>query len=81
MSDDGQQRKWEVVEDRYHRCLRYVLYPSGLIIGHVQGKNADPHASWTASTDGQDGGKRIGTYVTEGLAKKAVEAANDEDVR
>ncbi len=71
-------RKWEVIEDSYWKKSRYIQYPSGLIIGHVRGSNCDSSQPWTASTDGRDGrggGERVGDYVTERLAKKAVEVA------
>ena len=67
--------KWELVENGYCKCSRYVSYPTGLIIGHVEGKPFESSASWYASIDGTAGRKNIGTFTTEGLAKRAVEAA------
>lgn len=63
--------KWEIVEDDYHKRLRLVEYPSGRIVGTVSGCIYNPRDSWFASREG----KALGDYVTEGLAKKAVELA------
>lgn len=68
------ERKWELVEDGYHRRQRFVEFPSGLIIGGVGGSRHS-NDGWYAFTDGAKGVERIGSFVTEDLAKKAVEAA------
>jgi len=67
--------KWELYEDGYHRRQRLVRFPDGLIVGGVSGSNYETQG-WYACTDGAEGVKRIGYFVTEELAKKAVEAAN-----
>ena len=67
-------RKWELVEDGYDRRQRLVEFPSGLIIGGVSG-STHRDGGWYAFTDGKDGCKRIGSFVTEDLAKRAVEEA------
>jgi len=69
------ERRWELVEDGYYKRSRYVQYPTGLIIGHVQGINCDSSKPWRACLDGTKGINPIGDYTTEGLAKRAVEAA------
>lgn len=66
--------KWELAEDGYHRRQRLVNYPAGLVVGHTSGSNHN-NDGWYAATDGPDGLKRLGEFVTEDLAKKAVENA------
>jgi hypothetical protein len=78
MAGIGSERRWELVEDAYHKKSRYVLYPNGMIIGHVDGTPYETSAPWYAAIDGQNGRKPIGTFTTEGLAKRAVEAASVE---
>jgi hypothetical protein len=55
---------------------RYVEHPSGKIVGEVvcDGSTYDPGAEWGAFLRGAKV-PHIGDYVTESLAKKAVEAA------
>lgn len=62
--------KWELVEDGYHRRSRYVEFPSGRIVGGVSGSTFE-NDGW----DAQASGCNIGSYITEDLAKRAVEAA------
>ena len=66
--------RWELVEDGYHREQRFVENGTGLILGCVRGSVHD-NSGWGAFTDGAQGPKRVGLYVTEDLAKKAVEQA------
>ena len=72
--------KWELIEDSYDRELRLVSFPSGLIVGGVRG-SVHSKDGWYANTDGAQGRKNIGRYVTEDLAKKAVEEAQPETER
>jgi hypothetical protein len=67
--------KWELYEDGYNRRQRLVRFPEGLIVGGVSGSNFDSQG-WYAHTDGAEGVKRVGYFVTEDLAKEAVENAN-----
>jgi hypothetical protein len=78
MAGIGSECRWELVEDGYHKHSRYVLRPSGLIIGHVEGTGCDFSEPWCADIDGASGRQSIGNYTTEGLAKRAVEAASVE---
>jgi hypothetical protein len=66
--------EWELIEDGYHREQRLVAHGTGLIIGGTRGTTYEK-GGWYAWTDGTDGQKRLGTYVTEELAKRAVENA------
>ena len=68
------QLKWELYEDGYYRKHRLVQMPSGLIVGGVSGTNHNSEG-WYAYTDGKNGPARIGTFVTETLAKNAVAGA------
>jgi hypothetical protein len=70
--------KWEVVEDGYNRRLHFVQSGTGLIIGHVEVSNYDSD-NWYAGTDGPEGRKRLGDFVTEALAKRAVEVAQSPE--
>ena len=71
--------KWELIEDGYEREQRLVSYPSGLIVGRVCGSNYDKNSGWSAWREGKGVQENLGTYVTEGLAKKAVEAAQPSE--
>ena len=64
---------WEVIEDAYHRRIRYVKYPEGQIVGDVSGENYNSSAEWDASTR-LTKDRHIGYYTTQELAKKAVES-------
>ena len=66
--------KWELIEDGYHRDFRLVN-ADGLIVGHVRGSAYEVHRGWCAAIDGKDRYQSIGSYVTEDLAKIAVEKA------
>ena len=69
--------QWEVTEDGYNRNLRLVQYPSGFVLGYVSGQNYVSTAEWDVSVFNKSTSlcKLIGRYVTEGLAKKALEEA------
>lgn len=66
--------KWELVEDGLYRDQRLVNFPSGLIVGGTRGTTFD-NRGWDAWTDGRNILKPLGKYVTEDLAKRAVESA------
>ena len=67
--------KWEIVDDGYNREFRYVSYPSGRIIGEVSGCVCYSKSEWSAGLRSSKGYTLIGAFVTEELAKKAVENA------
>jgi len=64
---------WEIVEDGYYKRIRLVRYPSGLILAMVSGCNCDQRKPWDAFAETPSNAGLIGQFVTEGLAKKAVE--------
>jgi hypothetical protein len=66
--------KWELIENGYRRRQRLVSFPSGLVIGYTNGSTHDGEG-WDAMLDGPAKRKWIGTFVTEDLAKNAVEKA------
>lgn len=66
--------KWELVEDGYHRESRLVDGVTGRILGGVSGSNYDNRHEWDANIRDDDR-PHIGSFVTEGQAKKAVEGA------
>ena len=61
---------WEVVDGGYARKSRLVDVATGKIIGTVSGCGYGPREEWGAF---DEDGCRIGLYVTEGQAKKAVD--------
>jgi hypothetical protein len=65
--------KWEVTEDGYFKRSRYVECPSGEIIGYISSVYADK-SEWRPSIGGFQE-PYVGPYVTEDLARKAVEQA------
>jgi hypothetical protein len=67
--------EWELIEDGYHREWRLISYPTGLVIGGVRGSIHQRNDGWCGWTDGANGRKNIGDYITEDLAKRAVESA------
>lgn len=67
--------KWELIKDGYHREQRYVEWPSGKIVGGTRGTVYE-NDGWYAGA-----GETLGVYVTEDLAKRAVEAALAEKKR
>ena len=75
---DQMSNKWEIDEDGYEREQRLVSYPSGLIVGRVCGSNYDKNSGWIAWREEKEVQENLGTYVTEGLAKKAIEAAQPD---
>ena len=64
--------KWELIEDGYHRESRLVDGETGRILGGVRGSSYDSHGEWDAHVRGNDK-PHVGSFVTEGQAKKAVE--------
>lgn len=73
------EKKWELVEDSFTtRRQRYVEYPSGRILGRTSGRPG-AIAEWYALTETTHGVHLLGIFVTEDLAKKAVEAACDDN--
>lgn len=68
------KRKWEVVEDGYHKEVRLVDCSTGQILGGVRGEKYSSRAEWDAHLRGTDK-PQIGSYVTEDQAKAAVELA------
>lgn len=66
--------KWELIEDGYHRESRLVDGETGRILGGVRGSSYDSRGEWDAHVLGEDR-PHIGSFVTEGQAKRAVENA------
>ena len=65
--------KWEVTEDGYYKRSRWVESPFGEIIGYIFSVSADK-SEWQPSIAGFQE-PYVVSYVTEDLARKAVEQA------
>jgi hypothetical protein len=65
--------KWEVVEDGYHKHIRLIKVSSGLILGEVSGCNCDAREPWEAFVEPPAKGGFIGKFVSERLARTALE--------